>query len=136
MWNLSLAYNRHGRTGIWDPGSRTTKLERTLGSPILSYKKIATGRPYSGSGSISWQQRANITIACHNISPNHPTTIARFQMTAKDPSPSARIHVAPTISQIDKSWAKELWQDLCRDPNPLVREGCARQPEYGFSGLF
>ncbi len=75
---------------------------------------------------INWQQKSNITKVCYHISPSHPATIARFEMTSRDPSPSARIHIAGIINQIDTSWAKELWQDLCRDPNPLVREGCVR----------
>jgi hypothetical protein len=75
---------------------------------------------------LNWQQKSNITKVCYHISPNHPATIVRFEITAKDPSPSARIHIASTINLINTSWAKELWQDLCRDPNPLVREGCVR----------
>ena len=73
---------------------------------------------------INWQQKVNITKACYTISPNHPDTIAKFEMTARDPSPSARIDIASFINQINKSWARKLWLDLCRDPNPLVREGC------------
>ena len=47
-------------------------------------------------------------------------------MTARDPSPSARIYIADILNEIDTLWAKMLWKDLCRDPNPLVREACVR----------
>ncbi len=38
MTDAEMHYNRHGRTGFWGPGSPTTKIERMLGSPTLSYK--------------------------------------------------------------------------------------------------
>ncbi|MFK5952837.1 MAG: hypothetical protein QM498_07235 [Desulfobacterium sp.] len=88
-------------------------------NPRQMFDKILKKQPF-----INWQQKVNITKACYHISPNHPDTIAKFEMTARDPSPSARTDIASFINQINKPWARKLWQDLCRDPNPLVREGC------------
>jgi len=75
---------------------------------------------------INWQQRLNITQICYHISPTHPDTIAKFEMTARDPSPSARIYMAKALNEINKVWAKQLWNDLCIDPNPLVRDACVQ----------
>jgi len=93
----------------------------TYHNPRQMFDKISKKQIF-----INWQQKVNITKACYHVSPNHPDTIAKFEMTARDPSPSARIDMASTLNQINHSWARELWQDLCRDPNPLVREGCDR----------
>ena len=91
-------------------------------NPRQMFEKLLKKRTF-----INWQQKINITKACYKISPNHPDTIAKFEMTARDPSPSARIDIASTIVTLqDKSWAKKLWEDLCRDSNPLVREGCVK----------
>ena len=72
----------------------------------------------------SWQQRANMVKVVHELAPNNPGVQQFIARMVADISPNVRSHVANTIRDDKKTWAKTLFQKLRFDNNPLVREAC------------
>ena len=72
----------------------------------------------------SWQQKANMVKVVYELAPNNPGVQQFIARMVADISPNVRSHVADTIRNDKKTWAKALFQKLWFDKNPLVREAC------------
>ena len=70
----------------------------------------------------SWQQKANMVKLCCDINSESPKIIKFIGQMANDPSPNVRSHVAGSIRDNKKAWAKKLCAQLSYDTNALVRE--------------
>lgn len=73
---------------------------------------------------VNWQQQVNVAKLCFSFSPEDTRSIMKCTEAATSSSPSARIHMAQVVGLVDAPWAKKIWDNLCRDANPLVRETC------------
>lgn len=72
----------------------------------------------------SWQQKANMVKVVYQFAPNNPGVQQFIARMVTDASPNVRSHVADTIRNDKKTWAKTLFQKLRFDKNPLVLEAC------------
>ncbi|NDY71667.1 hypothetical protein [Desulfobacter hydrogenophilus] len=70
----------------------------------------------------SWQQKANMVKLCCDKKSESPKIIQFIGQMANDPSPNVRSHVAGSIRDNKKGWAKKLCAQLRYDKNALVRE--------------
>jgi len=72
----------------------------------------------------NWQHKVNVAKTCFNIDPSNTKCIARVINAASDNNPLAKIDISEILNNINAPWAVKVWDTMCRDPNPLVRESC------------
>lgn len=73
-----------------------------------------------------WQFYANIVLSAGSIAPDNNRVKELVTQAAQDENPNVRIKVLETIYDLDKNWAQTIFDNLSKDPNPLVRQAAIK----------
>ena len=73
-----------------------------------------------------WQFYANIVLTAGSIAPDNNSVKELITQAAQDENPNIRIKVLETIYDLDKNWAQTIFDNLSKDPNPLVKQAAIK----------